>query len=260
VVDALAGSQFQPIDHGVLLDAPMLPVPADPARHRVTTGQWIAEHLASPGLPHGHGFSQESVRDARAWYAFDAGPLRCLMLDTVNPHGGWQGSLDPEQFAWLEAELATAKRSEALGCLLFSHHPLDGLTNLWGGDRVGAAEVGRLVNDAGNVLAWVNGHDHVNRVLARPAAGERGTWWEITTASHIDWPQQARIVEVAIDEAGGLFIACTTLDHHGLTDPRAGAPEDPLTMAGWSRELSANSGQQAAGAEGGAADCNVILA
>jgi len=131
------------------------------------------------------------------------------MLDTVNPHGGGQGSLDQEQFAWLAAELTDASRAGALGCLLFSHHP------------------------------WVNGHDHVNRILARPAAGERGTWWEITTASHIDWPQQARIVEVAADETGGLFIACTTLDHHGLIDPRAGALEDPLTLAGWSRELSA---------------------
>ena len=125
---------------------------------------------------------------------------------------------------------------------------------------MGAAEVGRLVKDAGNVLAWANGHDHVNRVLARPAAGERGTWWEITTASHIDWPQQARIVEVATDEAGRLFIVCTVLDHHGLIDPRAGALEDPLTLAGWSRELSANPWPPTASAAGGAADRNVILA
>ena len=61
------------------------------------------------------------------------------MLDTVNPHGGWQGSLDQEQFAWLAAELTDARRAGALGCLLFSHHPLDALTNLWGGHRVGAA-------------------------------------------------------------------------------------------------------------------------
>ena len=253
VVDALAGSKFRPIDHGVLLDAPMFPVAADPARQRVTTGQWIAEHLASPGLPGGHGFSQESARDVRAWYAFDAGPLRCLMLDTVNPHGGWQGSLDQEQFAWLAAELTDARQAGALGCLLFSHHPLDALTNRRGDDRVGAAEAGRLVHDAGNVLAWVNGHDHVNRVLARPAAGQRGTWWEITTASHIDWPQQARIVEVATDEAGSLFIACTVLDHHGLIDPRAGALADPLTLAGWSRELAANPWPPATSAAGGAA-------
>jgi 3',5'-cyclic AMP phosphodiesterase CpdA len=185
------------------------------------------------------------------------------MLDTVNPHGGWQGSLDREQFAWLETQLADARRQGVRGCMLFSHHPLDGLTNRWGadaGERVGADEVSRLVGEAGNVIAWVNGHDHVNRVLARPSAGGSGTWWEITTASHIDWPQQSRIVEIAADEAGGLFIACTSLDHLGLIDPRLGALEDPLTLAGWSRELSANLWQPVADAEGGLADRNVILA
>ena len=262
VVEAIAGSQLRPIGHSVLLDAPMFTVPADPARRRVGTGEWIAAHLASPGLPRGHGFSAAAARDGRAWYAFDAGPLRCLMLDTVNPYGGWQGSLDREQFAWLEAELADARRQGALGCLLFSHHPLDALTNVWGppGDRVGADEAGRVISGAGNVLAWVNGHDHVNRVLAHPGAGERGTWWEVTTASHIDWPQQARIVEIGTDAAGSLFIACTSVDHLGLVDPRCGALDDPLALAGWSRELSANLRPSTRDSAGSAADRNVILA
>jgi 3',5'-cyclic AMP phosphodiesterase CpdA len=238
-------------------------VPADPARRRVTTSEWIAAHLASPGQPLGHGFTRESARDGRAWYAFDAGSLRCLMLDTVNPNGGWQGSLDQAQFAWLGEQLTEARRQGARGCLLFSHHPLDGLTNLWspaGEERFGAEEVGRLIRDAGNVIAWVNGHDHVNRVLGRPAAGERGTWWEVNTASHIDWPQQARIVEIAADATGSIFVGCTNLDHAGMIDPRPGPLDDPLTLAGWSRELSANLWQPVAGAEGGPADRNVILA
>ena len=261
VVEALAGSRFRPIDHGVLLDAPMFTVAADPARRRVTTGEWIAEHLTSAGLPQGHGFTPEAARDGRAWYAFDAGPLRCLMLDTVNPHGGWQGSLDAEQFAWLEAQLADAGRQGALGCLLFSHHPLSALTNRWGDStRAGAAEVGALLSRAGNVLAWVNGHDHVNRVLSHPRPDGQVPWWEITTASHVDWPQQARIVEVAADESGALFIACTALDHHGLLDPRLGALDDPLALAGWSRELSANAWQSGHDAAGSPADRNVILA
>jgi metallophosphoesterase (TIGR03767 family) len=262
VVDAMAASERRPMGHELLLDAPRLTVPADPARRRVTTGEWIAEHLASPGQPRGHGFTPQSARDGRAWYAFDAGPLRCLMLDTVNPNGGWQGSLGREQFAWLDEQLTEARRQGARGCLLFSHHPLDGLTNLWspdGEERVGADAVGRLIGDAGNVIAWVNGHDHVNRVLARPA-GDRRTWWEVSTASHIDWPQQARIVEIAADAPGGLFVACTSLDHAGMIDPRLGTLDDPLTLAGWSRELSANLWQPVVDAAGGPADGNVILA
>jgi hypothetical protein len=81
----MAGSERRPMGHELLLDAPRFTVPADPARRRVTTSEWIAEHLASPGLPRGHGFTQEAARDGRAWYAFDAAALRCLMLDTVNP-------------------------------------------------------------------------------------------------------------------------------------------------------------------------------
>jgi metallophosphoesterase (TIGR03767 family) len=263
VISAIAGSERRPMGHELLLHQPRFTVPADPARRRVTTREWIAEHLTSPGEPHGHGFSQESTRDGRAWYAFDAGSLRCVMLDTVNPNGGWQGSLGRDQFAWLEEQLRDARRQGARGCVLFSHHPLDGLTNLWSpqaGDRVGADEVGALISDAGNVIAWINGHDHVNRILARPAAGDRGTWWEVSTASHIDWPQQARIVEIATDDTGRLFTACTSLDHHGLIDPRPGTLDDPLTLAGWSRELSANLWQPVAGAEGASADRNVILA
>jgi 3',5'-cyclic AMP phosphodiesterase CpdA len=247
--------------HELLLDQPRFTVPADPGRQRVTTRQWIAGHLASPGQPSGHGFTRESARDGRAWYAFDAASLRCLMLDTVNPNGGWQGSLGRDQFAWLGEQLSDARRQGARGCVLFSHHPLDALTNRWSpgpADRVGADEVSQLVSGAGNVIAWVNGHDHVNRILARPAAGEGG-WWEITTAAHIDWPQQARIVEIAADDAGRLFIACTSLDHQGLTDPRPGVLDDPLTLAGWSRQLSANLWQPVEDAEGGPADRNVIL-
>jgi metallophosphoesterase (TIGR03767 family) len=261
VIRAMAASEHRPMGHELLLDAPRFAVPADPARRRVTTSEWIAEHLASPGQPRGHGFTKESARDGRAWYAFDAASVRCLMLDTVNPNGGWQGSLDQEQFAWLGEQLRDAARQGARGCVLFSHHPLDGLTNQWSPDgepRAGADEVGRLVGDAGNVIAWINGHDHVNRVLARPSAGG-GTWWEVTTASHIDWPQQARVVEIAADDAGDLFVACTSLDHQGLIDPRRGQLDDPLTLAGWSRELSANLWQPVPDAEGGPADRNVIL-
>jgi len=259
----LTASRYRPMGHELLLDAPMFTVTADPARRRVTTSEWIAEHLASPGRPSGHGFTAQAARDGRAWYAFDAASVRCLMLDTVNPNGGWQGSLDREQFAWLAEQLDDARRQGARGCLLFSHHPLDALTNRWspdGAERVGKDEVARLIGAAGNVIAWVNGHDHVNRILPRPSAGESGTWWEITTASHIDWPQQARIVEIAADEAGRLFTACTSLDHRGLLDPRLGPLDDPLTLAGWSRELSANQWQPVRNAAGSPEDRNVILA
>jgi hypothetical protein len=67
-------------------------------------------------------------------------------------------------------------------------------------------------------------------------------------------------VEIAAADSGGLFVGCTTLDHLGLIDPRRGPLDDPLALAGWSRELSANLWQPVADAEGGPGDRNVILA
>ena len=55
MIRAFAASQFRPMGHELLLDAPMRSVTADPARRRVTTSEWIAEHLASPGRPAGTG-------------------------------------------------------------------------------------------------------------------------------------------------------------------------------------------------------------
>jgi hypothetical protein len=74
----------------------------------------------------------------------------------------------------------------------------------------------------------------------------------VTTASHVDWPQQARIIELAEDvDHGGLVIACTVIDHAGLIDPRDGDLAEVTTLAGWSRELAANDWQHpATGSEG----------
>ncbi len=48
------------------------------------------------------------------------------MLDTVNEHGGWQGSIGADQLAWLTGELVLAADRIVV---LFSHHPLESLVN-----------------------------------------------------------------------------------------------------------------------------------
>ena len=42
-----------------------------------------------------------------------------------------------------------------------------------------------------NVIAYVSGHTHANRVDFFKGGKGRG-FWEINTASHIDWPEQSR--------------------------------------------------------------------
>ncbi len=65
------------------------------------------------------------------------------------------------------------------------------------------------------VVAWLNGHTHVHAVSAITDGSGAG-FWQITTASHIDWPQQARIVE---------FLA-------GRLEPRYRVHSDRLGRAG----------------------------
>jgi metallophosphoesterase (TIGR03767 family) len=261
-----------PIVRDTLRSAAWRTVTADPRRGQLDRAAWTAAHDHRSARPAG----------APTWYGFDAGLVRGLVLDTVNVNGGWQGSIGADQLAWLESELEAGssrwvgrdgrlRAADATDRLfvLFSHHPLRSLINPWapGGEHLALAdEVAAVLARFPNLVAWVDGHTHTNTITAypgHPAIG--GGWWEITTASHVDWPQQARIVELAEDPANGtVVIACTIVDHDGLVDPRTGDLGELTTLAGWSRELSANHWQRmGAGLEphgrGGPADRNVLL-
>ncbi|HWF81425.1 MAG TPA: TIGR03767 family metallophosphoesterase [Streptosporangiaceae bacterium] len=241
-----------------------LTVTADPARIPVTRDIHVKEHFSTTGTPVGHGYSQRNADEGTAYYAFDWGQVRCVVMDTVNHHGGWQGSLDETQFGWLAAELdGCAERP----VMLFSHHPLETLINDQrppGADRrILADELRHLLLSHPCVVAWVNGHTHVHAVTAVRADGMPGGFWQVTTASHIDWPQQARIIELA-QTSNGLALCCTVLD--SAAPPAFTGSATPEDLAALGRELAANDWQvrELITADGGAgagtaADRNVIL-
>ncbi len=241
-----------------------LAVTPDPGRATVTRADHIREHFRSAGKPAGHGYSERNLADGTAYYGFDHGVIRCVVLDTVNHHGGWQGSIDATQLSWLEAELAA---HSARPVVLFSHHPLETLINDTrppGADRrVLAAELREVLLAHPCVVAWLNGHTHVHSVTAITDGTGHG-FWQITTASHIDWPQQARIVEF-LSTAAGLAIACTVIDSAAAASYRGSA--EPADLAALARELAANDWQvrELITPDGGAgagtvADRNVVLA
>ncbi len=164
------------------------------------------------------------------------------MLDTVDPHGGWQGSLDLAQLSWLQSQLAAA---DGRLVVLFSHHPVETMVNdraPAGQRRVLGDELTQMLLQHPCVVLWVNGHTHRHRVtpVCRPD-GEIG-FWQVTTASHIDWPQQSRVVELLEAPDGTLAIACTVFDTAAPAQPAPGR-DDPLTLASLSRELAANDWQ-----------------
>jgi hypothetical protein len=97
-------------------------------------------------------------------------------------------------------------------------------------------------------VAFIVGHEHLNRIVAheRQPAGRqpRGGFWEITTASHIDWPQQSRLIEMFDNGDDSISIVATILDHAApprpVAWPRKGRGAAASLLASVSRELSFN--------------------
>ena len=216
-------------------------VTADPDRRFLSHAEMVEEHFRTTGSPKGHGFTSKNRADGTAYYTFDQGKVRFIALNTVNPNGYADGSLDADQFAWLGDLL---DRSKSRIVVVFSHHTSETMTNplvATGGDeqpRVLGDEVLALLLDHPAVVAWINGHSHQNRVWARPRAGGGGLW-EINTAAHIDWPSQSRIIEIADNKDGTLSIFSTLVDHGG-TRRWGGKLGTTRQLASLARELSAN--------------------
>ncbi|WP_229053232.1 TIGR03767 family metallophosphoesterase [Aeromicrobium sp. Leaf350] len=237
-------------DLGVLLESLTLGlgarvVTADQRRRLLTRKQVVEEHFATSGAPVGHGFTAQNRTSGTAYYTFDSGDVRMVVMDTVNPNGYSDGSLDQAQLAWIK-QVIDATTDKAV--VLFSHHTSDTMGNPLiglGGDlgpRVLGADLVTYLLSKPQVIAWVNGHTHTNRVIQHPCADGSGGFWEINTAAHIDFPQQARVIEIADNRDGTWSIFGTLLDHAA---PAAfdGNLDDPLSLAALSRELSANDPQ-----------------
>ena len=211
----------------------------DPRRRTITRPEFLDAHFGDQSRPAGHGFQPGPDT---AYYRYDHGAVTVLVLDLVNEHGGWQGSMDAPQLSWLETELADADRERRL-VVLASHHTLADLVNdrsaPGASRRVLVAELTDIIDGHPCVVLWLNGHTHITRVT--PHSG-RHAWWEVTAPSLIDFPQQARIVELFRSPAGTLTVALTMLDHTGEL-PWSGRIDSLAAMAGLSRQLAANDWQ-----------------
>ncbi len=222
-------------------------VTPDPGRELYQQQQFMAAHLATaenPG-PIGHGFTQQNLDTGQTYWSADVGAnLRLFGLDTCNQVMGADGAVPQEQFDWLKRELGSTQDAGKLA-IVISHHNSKTLEN---GAVAAFAPEGGLVHteefvqgllEHPNVIAWCNGHTHINTITAHPRSDGDGGFWEITTASCIDFPQQQQVLEIVDNTDGTISIFTTVLDHASAASWREGDLSQ-RGLASLSRELAGN--------------------
>ena len=276
-------------------------VPPDPRRRPLRKQEYIAEHFETTGAPVGHGFTARNLATGEGNYAFTPKPgLRFIVLDSIAEGGLEAGNIDDPQFQWLHQELLKTDAAKQLA-VVFAHHSIRTMGQApvspfpygdTGGNLTPLVHFGDGPRETGvsqpcltlqgtaptyptetvrclllrhrSVIAFVNGHEHANRVDAferAPGTGKvQGGFWELNTASHIDWPQQSRVLDIVDNQDGSLSIFATIVDHAAAPNPGDGAATDSVSrLASISRELSYNDVHKSEGARGGREDRNVEL-
>lgn len=218
--------------------APFVAITPDP-RRRIIGGDEFRTHHASAEATRqfgpGHSYSAAITTGAAG--------VRLVALDTVNPHGGWHGSIGADQLSWLRSVLDTTTEPYLV---VASHHPSWTLVNGYTppGDpaaarRVLADELLGVLLAEPRVIVWLAGHVHHHSVTLHRGLGDR-VLPEITSAALIDWPQQSRTLEVVRPGNGTLQLVSTAIDHVAPLAFDESALDDPFHLAALSRQLSRN--------------------
>ncbi|WP_193106330.1 TIGR03767 family metallophosphoesterase [Brachybacterium sp. FME24] len=247
-------------------------VTADELRAPFTGEDYIRAHLAQTPRAGsaGHGFTEDNVDKGTGYYTFEIAPgVVGVALDSTNRAGFTEGSLGHAQYRWLEHQLekGSSRRYDGLGRLqtslvedtyfiIFSHHTPETMNNLLlepgnGELRHAGWDVANLLGRFPNVLAWVNGHTHTNQVEVHQHRIPERRYWTINTASHVDFPQQARVLEVVDNHDGTISLLSTLIE--------AKAPYQGSSLASLYRELSFNDIHADPTQEGQDKDRNVEL-
>ena len=207
----------------------MSPVPMDPGRALVDRDAIVATVRAAASAgdqgPVGHGYPASGPVDTRlgANWAHDAVPglLRVLAIDSSDRSGGSLGMITQEMVdGWLIPELDRAVADGVL-VMLASHHATLSMDRRNGeagpsenADALSPEEIEALVASRPEVIAWLVGHTHDNRVRAVPGAdAEHPGYWEIMTSAVADYPSQARLIELVDNGDGTMSIFATLVDH-----------------------------------------------
>ncbi|MGY1500889.1 TIGR03767 family metallophosphoesterase [Streptomyces sp. QTS52] len=241
-------------------------VTPDENRAPFTRADYLKAHLdpayAGAG-PAGHGYSSANLDAGTQYYTFRiSDDVVGISIDTTDPGGHYQGSIDATQVRWLDRTLREHAKAGSYA-IVFSHHTSESMTNTHQDPahpderRYDGSAVVALLASHSNVLAWVNGHIHRNVITAHSAPDNR-SFWEISTASHIDFPQLARVIEL-VDNKDGTLSLFTTLVESAAPHRTDYADLSQTGLAALYRELSFNAPGARMDLSGDAGDRNVEL-
>lgn len=239
-------------------------VDADEGRRLVSRKDWVRDHFSSsegPG-PEGHGFSETNRSEGSAYYQFDVGLVRFLVLDTANEGGFSTGSIGATEFEWLEQKLIESSSSyfgaggvrvdtenEDHLIVIVSHHAPSTMNNPFPGaddeERFRGPQLEELLHRFPNVILHVAGHAAENRITARPDPEERTrAYWEITTSSAWSYPMQGRLIEIVSNGDSTISIFSTIYDSAAPIKPADA--QDPTPDDGVNELLLASVARQVA--------------
>jgi 3',5'-cyclic AMP phosphodiesterase CpdA len=186
--EALApGAVAALLAHGLPGDS--VATPPDPRRRELRASEALRRLRRGAGIG----------GDGRLDYAFDAGQVRCVVLDIARRRAGSGGTVTAADVVFLRRALA---RAGTRWVLVFTHQALP--------TAAGAGPALALLDRDPHVLALVSGHTHANRIRARRTAA--GGYWLVSTASLADWPQQERLLRVRTTAGGGAVLETWMLD------------------------------------------------
>ncbi|MGA4879770.1 TIGR03767 family metallophosphoesterase [Streptomyces lydicamycinicus] len=237
-------------------------VTPDERRAPFTRTEYLHAHLdpAHTGHgPHGHGYTAAHLDGNRLYYSFRiSDDVLGISLDTTDPGGHYTGSVGDAQLRWLERTLKENEKGEKAHVLVFSHHTSKSMNNTRPDParpqekRHTGAELVEVLAAHPGVVGWINGHSHKNEIIAHDG------FWEISTASHIDFPQLARVIEL-VDNHDGTLSLFTTLVESAAPHRTDFTDLSQTGLAALYRELSFNAPQSRTDLAGTARDRNVEL-
>ena len=242
-------------------------VPPDPDRRILSTAEYKQIVGGKHGYSHVNAHERSASKGAAAYYAFSPKPgLELISLDTVAEGGGSNGNLDDPQYRWLKKTLAKAQKAHKL-IVAYAHHTLATMDNTRTDEQAGgcnppkpgcdadprkstplhlgvkgSANVRDLFLHYPNLIAYVVGHTHSNAIDLFKRG--KAAFWQINTASHADWPQQSREVQLMDNHDGTLSLFATILDTAApIAVPAPGTALTDAQLAALSRTLAYNEPQ-----------------